>query len=56
MVGITFEYKDSYSHGGWRKRSCTVRSLEECKRIYGLEDGDVEYHILSVVPVERAEA
>jgi len=25
-----------------------VESIEECKRIYGLDEPDVEYHILEV--------
>ena len=36
MFNIEFEYKDKYSNGKWNKQSCTVSSVEECKRIYGL--------------------
>lgn len=48
MKRIVFEYKDKYTHGEWRKQECTVRSLEECKSIYGLDSGDCEYNILEI--------
>ena len=47
MVNIEFEYKDKYTNGKWNKQSCTVSSVDECKRIYGL-GLDCEYRILSV--------
>ena len=47
MLHITFEYKDDMSHGEWRKQECTVSSVEECKRIYGL-GVDCEYRILKI--------
>ena len=50
MVHIVFEYRDDLSHWKWRKQECTVSSMEECKRIYGLGI-DCEYHILSVTEV-----
>ena len=52
MVEIEFEYKDSLSNFEWRKQSCIVRSVEECKRIYGLGI-DCEYRILSVKDIEK---
>lgn len=48
MVNIEFEYKDAYTFGKYQKQSCTVRNLEECIKIYGLDRDDVEYHILSI--------
>ena len=51
MVKIEFEYKDRYTNGKWSKQYCTVSSLEECKRIYGL-GVDCEYRIISVKEVE----
>ena len=45
MLNITFKYKDAMSNWEWRTQSCTVSSVEECKRIYGLDNGDVEYEI-----------
>ena len=48
MLNITFKYKDAMSNWEWRTQSCTVSSVEECKRIYGLDNGDVEYEILEV--------
>ena len=51
MVNIEFEYKDKYTYGKWNKQSCTVCSIEECKKIYGLSI-DCEYRILSVKEVK----
>mgnify|MGYP006935782963 CR=1 FL=1 len=48
MLNITFKYKDVMSNWEWRIQSCTVSSVEECKRIYDLDNGDVEYEILEV--------
>ena len=47
MLNITFRYKDAMSNWEWRTQSCIVRSVEECKRIYGLGT-DCEYEILEV--------
>ncbi len=52
MVHITFEYADAMSNWEWRKQECTVSSVEECKRIYGLGI-DCEYHILKVEEVKQ---
>ena len=52
MVNIEFEYRDNYCYPKWNKQSCTVSSVEECKRIYGL-GVDCEYRILSVEEVEE---
>ena len=51
MLSITFRYADAMSNWEWRKQSCVVSSVEECKRIYGLDNGDVEYEIISVEEV-----
>ena len=51
MKEITFEYRDYMSNGEWRKQHCTVESIDECIRIYGLEDPDVQYTILEVKEV-----
>ena len=50
MLHITFEYADALSNWEWRKQECTVSSVEECKRIYGL-GVDCEYRILNVEEV-----
>lgn len=47
MFEIIFEYRDEMSKGEWRRQSCVVSSVEECKRIYGLGI-DCEYRIISV--------
>ena len=50
MKKITFEYRDEYCFDGkFHTQSCIVRSVEECIRIYGLEE--CEYRILSVEDV-----
>lgn len=51
MKKITFKYKDRYSHWEWKIQHCTVESVEECIRIYGLDDSDVEYEIIEVKEV-----
>lgn len=51
MVHIEFEYADSLSNWEWRKQECTVSSVEECKRIYGLGI-DCEYRITKVEEVK----
>ena len=48
MLKITFRYKDFMSDYEWRTQHCVVESIEECIRIYGLDDPDVEYEILNV--------
>ena len=51
MKRITFRYKDSLSNWEWRTQQCTVESIDECIRIYGL-DIDCDYEILKVEEVE----
>ncbi len=48
MLHITFEYSDAFTNGGWIRQECYVESVEQCKRIYGLDNGDCEYRIISV--------
>ena len=50
MLRIDFEYADELSNWEWRKQSCIVSSVEECKRIYGL-GVDCDYRILNVQEV-----
>ena len=52
MVHIVFEYADALSNWEWRRQECTVRSLGECKRIYGLGI-DCKYRILSIEPIDK---
>ena len=51
MYNITFRYRDSLSHWEWRIQHCTVSSVEECIRIYGLNECDHE--ILEVKKVNE---
>lgn len=52
MKRITFKYFDDYCRDGkWRTQSCTVESLSECIKIYGL-GVDCEYEIISIEDVE----
>lgn len=53
MLNITFRYKDAMSNWEWRNQSCIVSSLTECKRIYGLDNGDVKYEILEVKEINE---
>lgn len=52
MLRITFKYADAMSNWEWRTQSCTVESVEECIRIYGLGT-DCEYEIISVEEVKN---
>ncbi len=47
MLKIKFKYKDEYSNGEWKEQECIVRSLKECKELYGLGI-DCEYQIISI--------
>lgn len=51
MKEITFRYKDSLSRGEWRTQHCIVESVNECIRIYGLDEDDVDYEIIEVKEV-----
>lgn len=51
MFKVKFRYKDEMSKGEWREQGCLVSSVEEAKRIYGLDGSDstlIDYEILSV--------
>lgn len=48
MKKITFRYRDSLSNWKWRTQHCIVLSVEECIRIYGLDDSSVEYEIIEI--------
>ena len=50
MVKVVFEYMDRFTYGEWRKQTCIVESVEECKEIYGLGI-DCDYRIISVEEV-----
>lgn len=50
MVKIKFKYRDYYSYPEWKEQECVVRSLEECKEIYGLGI-DCQYEIISIEEV-----
>lgn len=52
MVKIVFRYRDALSNWEWRTQSCIVRSVEECKKIYGLGI-DCDYEIVSVEDLDK---
>lgn len=52
MKEITFKYADALSNWQWRTQKCTVSSLMECIKIYGL-CVDCEYEILEIKDVEK---
>lgn len=54
MYHIKFKYADQYSNWEWRYQECTMSSVEECKRIYGL-GVDCNYEIISVEEVNNNE-
>ena len=47
MFEIVFEYRDEMSNWEWRRQSCVMSSVEECKKVYGL-GVDCDYRIISV--------
>lgn len=49
MLRIVFKYRDELSNWEWRTQRCTVSSVDECIRIYGLNDCD--YEIISTEEV-----
>lgn len=50
MLHIKFRYKDRYTRGEWNTQECTMSSIEECIKVYGL-GVDCEYEIVSVEEV-----
>ena len=48
MKKIKFKYRDELSNWEWRYQECIVSSLQECIKIYGLDNGDCDYEILSI--------
>ena len=50
MVHARFKYRDEFCHDGkFREQECHVRSVDECKKIYGLDQ--CEHEILEVKEV-----
>ena len=50
MYHIKFKYRDSYSNWEWREQECTMSSVDECIKMYGLGQ-DCDYEIVSVEKV-----
>ena len=49
MLHIKFRYRDEYSNGKWNEQECIVRSLKECKELYGLDY--CQYEIIEIKEV-----
>lgn len=47
MLKIKFRYRDDYTNSECREQECIVKSVKECKEIYGLGI-DCEYEIISI--------
>lgn len=47
MLKITFRYRDQYSNWEWRTQHCTMISVSECIKFYGL-GVDCDYEIVDV--------
>lgn len=47
MLEITFEYADEVSGWEWRRQSCVMESVAQCKQMYGL-GVDCDYRIIEV--------
>ena len=52
MLHIVFEYRDAWSRGEWRRQECTMSSVAECIKIYGL-GVDCEYRIIEVKEIGK---
>lgn len=52
MLKIEFEYRDALSNWEWRKQTCVMSSVQECKKIYGL-GVDCDYRITKVTDLEK---
>ena len=52
MLQITFKFKDVYTHGTWKTQTCVVPSIEECIRVYGLDEPNVDFEIIKVTDKE----
>ena len=48
---IKFQYRDRLSNWNWRIQECSMSSLEECIKFYGL-GVDCDYKILEVRKIE----
>ena len=48
---IKFRYRDQLSNWEWREQECSVQSVEECIKIYGLGI-DCDYRIIEVTEVK----
>ena len=53
MKEITFKYADAMSNWEWRTQHCTVESVAECIRIYGLNEPGVEYEITEIKEIKE---
>lgn len=57
MFKVEFKYKDELSKGKWNSQECILaqpnkaEAVKECIRIYGLNEPDVDYVIISVKEV-----
>lgn len=54
MKHIVFKYKDRFTNGKWNTQTCTMHSVSECIRVYGL-GVDCEYEIVSVKDLDEQE-
>ena len=54
MLHITFEYADEMSNWEWRQQECTMSSVEECIKFYGLGI-DCKYRIINVEEIKKHE-
>ena len=52
MLNIKFKYRDELSNWEWREQECTMSSVKECVKVYGL-GVDCDYEIIAVTEVKR---
>ena len=38
MVRVKFRYRDEMSNREWREQECTVSSVRQAKKLYGLDE------------------
>ena len=56
MKRITFRFRDAESQWKWKTQHCTMESVDECLKMYGLGfDRDCEWEILEIEEIDDNE-
>lgn len=52
MKEIKFRYRDHFTKGRWKEKSCVVETIDEFERLFGVGKAKREFEILSVRDAE----